>query len=30
MDKDDEKFMKMRDDEMELAFISDFVQFDAL
>ncbi|HMJ82840.1 MAG TPA: hypothetical protein VK504_06720 [Vicinamibacterales bacterium] len=29
MDKDDEKFMKMRDDEMELAFISDFVQFGA-
>ena len=29
MDKNDEKFMKMRDDEMELAFISDFVQFGA-
>jgi hypothetical protein len=29
MDKDDEKFMKMRDDEMELTFISDFVRFGA-
>jgi hypothetical protein len=29
MDKGDEKFKKMRDDEMELAFIADFVQFGA-